>query len=399
MMVQPGNHGRLAENEDQREPKLLDRVRHELRLLHYAYCTEKAYVDWIRRYVLYHNKRHPREMGEVEIKAFLTHLAVDEHVAARTQNQALCAIVFLYRHVLDIELGDFSTFSYAKRPKTLPVVLTTDEVERILEQLSGVKRLLADLLYGTGMRLTEALRLRAKDVDFATYVVMVRDAKGQKDRSVMLPRELAPALKAQVARARERHRRDLENGYGTVNLPYALDRKYPNAEKEWKWQYIFPSRNLSVDPRSGRTQRHHLYQNILQRAIAQATRAAGIEKKVGAHTLRHSFATHLLESGTDIRTIQTLLGHGHLETTMIYTHVAATGHLTTQSPIDRMAARKRARNAKPATTAEGARPAAEISTRPSQAGVAPPHRWSRVRSWLRHTAVFALTALLAGWKR
>lgn len=318
------------------KPKLLEQLRSELRYRHYAYQTEKSYLAWVKQYVIFHNKRHPGEMGGEQIKAFLTHLAVKRNVAASTQNQALCAIVFLYKYVLRIDLGDFSDFQYATRPKTLPVVLTVKEVQRLLEQMKGIKRLLAELLYGTGMRLTEALGLRVKDLDFDRQVITVRDAKGKKDRCAVLPTRLAPALRTQLEHAHKLHQRDLEAGYGTVSLPHALERKYPNALRDWRWQFVFPSRKLSVDPRSKRTQRHHLYQNILQRAIAEATRKAGITKKVHAHTMRHSYATHLLESGTDIRTIQTLLGHSNIQTTTIYTHVAKIGHLGVSSPLDRM---------------------------------------------------------------
>ncbi len=318
------------------KPKLLDQLRAEIRRMHYSYHTEKTYVGWVKDYVLFHHKTHPREMGAEQVRTFLTHLAVDRHVAASTQNQALCAIVFLYKHVLEQELGDIGAFAWAKKPKRLPVVLTPEEVTQLLTQLTGVKRLIAELLYGAGMRLTEALRLRIQDVDFEQRIITVRDGKGARDRSVVFPERLAPILAIQIKNAERTHQRDLKAGFGTVSLPYALERKYPNANRDIRWQWVFPSRNLSIDPRSGRKQRHHLYQNILQKALAQATREAGIRKRVTAHALRHSYATHLLEAGTDLRTIQELLGHSDVRTTQIYTHVAKIGALRTYSPLDEL---------------------------------------------------------------
>lgn len=323
-----------------KQPKLLNQLRHELRLRHYAYKTEKSYVHWVRAYVLFHNKRHPRDMGAEEVKRFLTHLAVDRHVSASTQNQALCSIVFLYRHVLCVELGDFDGFAYAKRPKRLPVVLSLEEVEEIIQQLSGTKRLMVELLYGTGMRLNELLRLRVKDVDFRCSQLIVRDAKGKKDRGAILPESLVDELKVHIARAKELHDKDLAAGYGTVDLPYALEQKYPNALRDFGWQYVFPSGKLSRDPRSGRTQRFHVYDNYLQKTIRAAVQAVGIVKPVRAHTFRHSFATHLLEAGTDIRTIQELLGHKNVETTMIYTHVINKGPCGVTSPVDLLRQRR-----------------------------------------------------------
>jgi integron integrase len=414
VMIQSKSDGTPSNDPDEKKPRLLDQLRHEVRIRHYAYRTEKTYVHWVRRFVLFHGQRHPKDMGGPEIKAFLTHLAVNGNVAASTQNQALCAIVFLYKHVLGIDLGEFSNFQYAKRPQTLPVVLTVSEVQRLLGEMTGTKRLLAELLYGTGMRLIEALRLRVKDVDFERKVITVRDAKGQKDRNVVLPERVVPDLREQLAFAKERHRKDLDEGFGSVNMPFALDRKYPNAVKQWIWQYVFPSRNLSIDPRSGRKQRHHLYENILQRAIAQASRSAGIEKKVGAHTLRHSFATHLLESGTDIRTIQTHLGHSQLETTMIYTHVAITGHLGVTSPLDRLGESETEGNteglphvdavldesaAAPAPAPTSPMAQLETSIPPMARSRPEPGRWSRVRAWVRQGAALAVAVLFVGWKR
>jgi len=398
-----------------KKPKLLDQLRGELRYLHYAYSTEKTYVAWVKQFIFFHNKRHPKEMGGEEIKEFLTHLAVNRRVSASTQNQALCSIVFLYKRVLEIDLGEFSDFQYSKRPQTLPVVMTVEEVGRFLEKIQGVKRLLAELLYGTGMRLTEALGLRVKDIDFERKVITVRDAKGQKDRCVVLPTRLIEALRTQLQNAHKLHQRDLSEGFGTVNLPYALEKKYPNALRDWGWQYAFPSRNLSIDPRSGRKQRHHLYQNILQRAIAQARREAGIHKSIHAHTLRHSFATHLLEAGTDIRTIQTLLGHANLQTTVIYTHVAKVGHLGVTSPLDRLmertsAAEENQKSAPPADPEESEiesaaalahqrRVPASGEDASSESGPKRPSRLQAGRQVFRHVAALVIAFVLEGWSR
>lgn len=316
-------------------PRLLDRVRARLRLKHYSLRTEQAYVGWIRRFILANGKRHPGEMGAGEVEAFLTDLATRGEVAAGTQNQALSALLFLYREVLEIDLPWMETMVRAKRPKRVPVVLSRDEVDRLLAQLDGRYALMASLLYGAGMRLMECVRLRVKDMDFERNEICVRDGKGGKDRRVPLPRRLADALKTQRDRVAILHRRDLAQGCGAVWLPHALARKYPSAPRELGWQYVFPSGRLSADPRSGQVRRHHLDEAGLQRAVRGARIKAGIVKPATCHTLRHSFATHLLEAGQDIRTIQELLGHKDLATTQIYTHVLNRGGMGVVSPLDR----------------------------------------------------------------
>ena len=313
--------------------KLLDQVRDTIRLKHYSIRTENSYVDWIRRYILFHNKRHPNEMGAPEVEAFLTHLAVNEHVAASTQNQALSALLFLYREVLKQDLGPVDAF-HAKKPKRLPTVLTRDEVCRLFVHLSGANLLMARLLYGSGLRLMECLRLRVKDLDFEYRTITVRDGKGEQDRVTILPESLIGPLQDHLRIVKRTHEEDLVKGYGAVYLPDALERKYPNAHKEWGWQYVFPANRLSVDPRSGVVRRHHLDESGLQKAIRQAGRLAGIAKPVSPHTLRHCFATHLLEAHYDIRTVQELLGHKDVRTTMIYTHVLQRGGLAVRSPLD-----------------------------------------------------------------
>jgi len=317
-------------------PRLLDQVRGRIRFKHYSIRTEQAYLDWIRRYIRHFGKRHPRDMGAEEVQAFLTHLAVAGRVAASTQNQAKSALLFLYKEVLEIELPWLDKVESAKTPKRLPVVLSRAEVVAVLSRMEGSLGLIVRLLYGTGLRIMECLRLRVKDVDFERSEILVRDGKGFKDRVTMLPASLAPGLREHIERVRERHRQDLVAGHGEVYLPYALDRKYPAAGREWMWQYVFPSARLSVDPRSGVVRRHHVQDQAVQRAIRQAVRAAGIDKPATPHTLRHSFATHLLESGYDIRTVQELLGHTDVSTTMIYTHVLNRGGRGVVSPIDRV---------------------------------------------------------------
>lgn len=316
------------------KPRLLDQVRDKIRTKHYSIRTEDSYLGWIKRYILFHNKRHPLEMGAYEVEQFLTHLAIKGNVAASTQNQALSAILFLYREVLDVQLEWMENMVRAKKPERIPVVLTRDEVRVVLARLDGQARLMANLLYGSGLRLMECLRLRVKDVDFDYHEILVRDGKGQKDRATMLPDSLTGPLREQLERVRILHRQDLAEGFGEVYLPYALERKYPNAGHEWGWQYVFPSKQRSVDPRSGKTRRHHLDPKILQRAVKQAVRGAGIHKPASCHTLRHSFATHLLENGYDIRTIQELMGHKDVRTTMIYTHVLNRGAHGVRSPLD-----------------------------------------------------------------
>jgi integron integrase len=316
------------------EPKLLDQVRQTARLKHFSLRTERAYAQWVYRFVVYHGKRHPREMGAREVQAFLTWLAVERDVAASTQIQALCALLFLYREVLRIDLPRIEEAVRARRSPRVPTVLTRDEVRAVMAQLTGVHALVAGLLYGGGLRLLEALRLRVKDIDFERRAVVVRQGKGDKDRITMLPERLREPLIAHLEKVRALHRRDLDDGFGAVTLPHALARKKLGAEKEWGWQYVFPSGRLSTDPRSGRRGRHHLSESSIQKAVGNAVRRAGIVKPAGCHTLRHSFATHLLEDGYDIRTVQELLGHADVRTTMIYTHVLNRGGRGVRSPLD-----------------------------------------------------------------
>jgi len=315
---------------------LLESLRAAIRVRHYSIRTEHTYLDWVRRFILFHNKRHPAGMAGPEINQYLSHLATVGHVSASTQNQALCAILFLYHHVLNKEVGELGEVIRARKPERIPVVLSVNETEGIIENLHGTLKLMTVLMYGTGMRILEVIRLRVKDVDFENHYIVVRDAKGKKDRTVPFPAITVEPLKIQLARVRALHEQDLRDGYGTVYLPDALEKKYPNANREWGWQYVFPSRKLSVDPRSGRIQRHHVYESVLQESIRTATRKAGVVKPVHSHTFRHSFATHLLASGTDIRSIQTLLGHRDVSTTMIYTHVLKTGPLGVVSPAERI---------------------------------------------------------------
>ena len=319
----------------QQTPRLLDQLRDRIRLKHYSIRTEHAYVDWVRRFVLFHGKRHPADMGAKEVEAFLTHLAVQGNVAASTQNQAKSAILFLYREVLGSELPWLDGVESAKRPQRLPVVLTEDEVEALLARMSGTCGLVARLLYGSGLRLLEAARLRVKDLDLERLEILVRDGKGAKDRVTMVPESLREPVQAQLAVAEALHRRDLGEGFGEVYLPFALARKYPNAAKEWKWQYVFPADRISRDPRSGARRRHHIDGQHLERAMRLALREAGIHKPATPHSLRHSFATHLLQAGYDIRTVQELLGHRDVQTTMIYTHVLNRGGRGVRSPLDR----------------------------------------------------------------
>jgi integron integrase len=314
--------------------KLLDQVRAVARLKHLSLRTEDAYVNWIKRYILFHRKRHPVLMAEDEIRAFLSHLAVSEQVAASTQNVALSALLFLYRDVLHKPLRQIENIERARRSRKLPVVFTRDEVRAVLEGLHGEHHLMVSLMYGSGLRLMECLRLRVKDVDFTRREIIVRDGKGAKDRLTMLPQMLSAALQQQLAKAQALHHSDLAAGYGSVHLPYALARKYQSAAREWGWQYVFPAARRSLDPRSGLVRRHHASQSALQRAVAHAIRAAKIIKPGSCHTLRHSFATHLLEDGYDIRTIQQLLGHKDVTTTMIYTHVLNRGGCGVRSPLD-----------------------------------------------------------------
>ena len=304
--------------------------------MHYSIRTEQAYVDWCRRFILWHGKRHPREMGAKEVEAFLTHLAIERGVSASTQSQAKAALLFLYREVLKIELPWLDEIVEAKAARRLPVVLTPREVRAVLDQLNGTMWLVASLLYGTGMRLLECLRLRVKDVDFERREIVIREGKGNKDRVTMLPENLIVPLRDQFVKAKRLHDRDLEAGFGEVHLPGALARKYPKAGKAWGWQYVFPSTVRSTDPRSASERRHHLYEQTVQRAVSIAAKRAGIAKPVSPHLMRHSFATHLLQNGYDIRTVQELLGHKDVSTTMIYTHVLNRGGKAVVSPLDRL---------------------------------------------------------------
>jgi integron integrase len=316
------------------KPKLLDHVREVIRRKHYSIRTEQAYCDWIKRFILFHDKRHPAEMADLEITQFLTHLAVNQNVAAATQNQALSALLFLYREVLEQEIGWLDRVERAKKPARLPVVLTRAEVREIFSHLHGTTKLMAGLLYGSGLRLMECVRLRVKDIDFGYLKITVRDTKGGKDRVTMLPTNLAQAIQRHLLKRRSQHEQDLADGFGNVYLPHALARKYPNASRQWMWQYVFASTRISVDPRSGEKQRHHIAESILQRAVKEAVSRAGVDKPATCHTLRHSFATHLLERGYDIRTVQELLGHKDVSTTMIYTHVLNRPGIGVKSPLD-----------------------------------------------------------------
>ena len=316
-------------------PKLLDQVVSRLRVKHYSLRTEKTYVDWIKRYIWFHGKRHPQEMGAPEVEAFLSHLAVERTVSASTQNQAKSALLFLYKEVLQIELPWLDKITQAKAPKRLPVVMTREEVQSVLARMDGSVWLIASLLYGSGLRIMECLRLRVKDVDFARCEILVREGKGFKDRVTMLSSSLVQPLKQHLERVKVLHGEDLTKGFGEVYMPMALEKKYPSAGKSWGWQYIFPSRNFSTDPRSGVVRRHHADEKAIQRSMKKAVTAAGITKPATPHTLRHSFATHLLQSGYDIRTVQELLGHSDVSTTMIYTHVLNKGGRGVISPLDR----------------------------------------------------------------
>ena len=317
-------------------PRLLDQVRNKLRTLHYSYRTEQSYIPWIKRYILFSGKRHPREMGKQEVEKFLTHLAVDRRVSASTQNQALSAILFLYQKVLEIELDWLDDVVRAKTRSKLPVVLTQQEVAQLFGFLSGKYWLIASLMYGAGLRVAECMRLRIQDVDFGYLQIVVRAGKGGKDRVTPLPEVLIAPLKVQIQQALTVHGADLAEGFGEVSLPFALAKKYPRAGREAGWQYVFPASHRALDPISGREKRHHLDASVIQKRMRQATHAAGINKRITPHTMRHCFATHLLQSGYDIRTVQELMGHNDVKTTMIYTHVLERGGSAVRSPMDKL---------------------------------------------------------------
>ncbi len=318
-----------------RHPKLMVQVRQALRLRHYSRRTEKAYCRWIRRFIAFHGTRHPAELGEQDVTRFLSHLAEEGNVGPSTQTQALSALLFLYRNVLQLDMGWFSGVVRARARPSLPVVLTRDEVRAVLGQLSGIERLVCALLYGSGLRLLEGLQLRVKDLDFAAGELVVRRGKGNKDRVTVLPTVLRAQLKAHLERVRRVHQIDLARGGGRVKLPGALVRKLPKAGCEWGWQYVFPATRVYRDKSTGEFRRHHLHESVVQRAVKEAVRRAEITKRATCHSFRHSFATHLLEDGYDIRTVQELLGHSDVSTTMIYTHVLNRGGLGVRSPLDR----------------------------------------------------------------
>ncbi|MFH1007292.1 MAG: integron integrase [Candidatus Latescibacterota bacterium] len=319
---------------NERKPRLLDCLREALRSRHYSRRTEQTYCQWVKRFIHFHNVRHPAEMSEPEINAFLTHLAVKENVSASTQNQALSALLFLYRYVLGRDIGDLGDIIRARKPKRLPVVMSRDEVRAVVNHLDGEKWLMASLIYGAGLRLMECLRLPVQDIDFCSNEILVRDGKGGKDRVTMLPESLRKPLQDHLRRVKRIHDKDLADGWGRVQLPDALGRKYPNSPTEWRWQWVLPQKNRWNDPRTGQEGWHHVDESILQKTFKQAVAKAGFAKRATRHTLRHSFATHLLENGYDIRTVQELLGHADVRTTMIYTHVLNRGGHGVRSPVD-----------------------------------------------------------------
>ncbi|MFC1976219.1 integron integrase [Chloroflexota bacterium] len=315
--------------------KLLEQIRHTLRVKHYAYSTEKEYINWCKRYILFHDKRHPQEMGKNEIEEFLTHLAINKNVSASTQNQAFSAILFMYKHVIEQPIEGVDAVR-AKTPERLPTVLSKQEVALVIDNIQNyTHQLIIKIIYAGGLRIKEALRLRVKNLDFDRCQLQIIDSKHGGSRQTLLPKMLHEPVKAHLVKVKETHEADLRNGYGSVYLPYALEQKYPNAEKEWPWQYVFPSPRLSQDPRSGKMQKHHLFETGIRRSVSQAVKKAGITKHASPHTFRRSFATHLLESGVDIRTIQKLLGHKNLSSTMIYTHIAQ--EINIKSPLEQLA--------------------------------------------------------------
>lgn len=328
------NRAQGSTQTSQSKPKLLDQLREALRSRHYSSSTEQSYCLWVKRYIFYHGVRHPAEMAEPEINAFLSHLAIDKKVSASTQNQALSALLFLYRHVLQRQVGELGNVIRAQKPRRLPVILSREEVKEVLSRLHGRNWLLASLLYGTGMRIMEALQLRIQDIDFGSQEITVRNGKGAQDRVTMLPASLIPDLKRHLRSVKVIHEGDLHAGWGQVALPHALQRKYPNAAKEWGWQWAFPQAKRWRNQQTGAQGRHHQDPSILQKAVREAVLQAGIAKQASCHTFRHSFATHLLTDGYDIRTIQELLGHKDVRTTMIYTHVLNRGGRGVRSPLD-----------------------------------------------------------------
>lgn len=316
--------------------KLLDQVREVMRYHHYAIRTEQTYIKWIRDYIRFNDTRHPKEMGKPEIERFLSHLAVNRNVAVSTQNQALNAILFLYKYVLDMPLNDYIDAVRSKKQKRLPTVLNPLEVSQLFQHISGIHELMAKLLYGAGLRLMECIRLRVKDVDFENHQIIVRDGKGGKDRATVLPKTLQEDLRFHLKGVRKLFEQELAEGRADVYMPHALANKYPGAGKSWIWQWVFPAKNRSKDPRTKKVRRHHTHETGLQKAVAAAAKKAGIHKRVSPHTLRHSFATHMLEAGKDIRRVQELLGHSDVRTTMIYTHVMSTNFETLGSPLDNL---------------------------------------------------------------
>jgi len=315
--------------------KLLDQIRDKTRTLHLSIRTEQSYTAWAKRFILFHNKRHPAEMGEKEIEGFLTHLVIVDNVSASTQNQALNAILFMYKEVFDRKLNKIKGFKRSSKKTKIPTVLSKGEIKELFNNMSGNYKVMAGLMYGSGLRLMECARLRVKDIDFKYNQIIVRSGKGGKDRVTLLPNKYKEQLQMQIKKVKAIHQQDLSDGFGNVYLPNALDKKFPNAGKEWGWQYVFPSSQITVDPRTGIERRHHLSESIVQKAVKNAVRQSkGINKNASCHTLRHSFATHLLENGYDIRTVQELLGHSDLKTTMIYTHVLNKGGFAVKSPAD-----------------------------------------------------------------
>jgi integron integrase len=318
------------------KPKLLTQLSQAIRTRHYSRSTETTYVYWIKKFIFFHNVRHPKDMAEPEINAFLTHLAVKEHVSSSTQNQALCAIIFLYKYVLGHKIGDLGEVIRARKPVRLPVVMTRAEVKAVLENLKDDKWIIAYLMYGSGLRLMECLRLRVQDVDFNQNQITVRDGKGDKDRVTMFPESVKKPLAEHLNKVKKIHESDIEKGLGRVLLPDALTRKYPNASKEWRWQWVFPQNTLWHNIKTGERGRHHIHETLIQKLVKDAVAKAGLVKRATCHTFRHSFATHLLEDGYDIRTVQELLGHKDLNTTMIYTHVLNKGPSAVRSPADNL---------------------------------------------------------------